>query len=156
MIGYENFNNDLKEAGDMSAGHTVTVLYEVVPRGVGVEFADVVLLKDRPQAALGPVRNVSNETLTVKVRYKEPSGSDSKLLSFPLIDREQPFARASTDFRFAAAVASFGMILRDSPHKGSATLDSTLAIAEKSIGPDRNGYRREFLQLVQRARRIRP
>jgi Ca-activated chloride channel family protein len=91
----------------------------------------------------------------VKIRYKEPAGNDSKLLMFPLVDREQTFARANTDFRFAAAVASFGMILRDSPFKGTATIDSVLAIAEDSLGSDRNGYRREFLQLVQRARQIR-
>jgi Ca-activated chloride channel family protein len=162
LIGYENralrnedFNNDLKDAGDMGAGHTVTVLYEVVPRGVAIGGPGVDPLKYQPKPAAEPLRNASNETLTVKVRYKEPSASDSKLLEFPLVDREQPFARASLDFRFAAAVASFGMILRDSPYKGNATFDSVLAMAEDGLGSDRNGYRREFLQLVQRARQIR-
>jgi Ca-activated chloride channel family protein len=162
LIGYENralrnedFNNDLKDAGDMGAGHTVTVLYEVVPRGVAIGGPGVDPLKYQPKPAAEPLRNASNETLTVKVRYKEPSASDSKLLEFPLVDREQPFARASLDFRFAAAVASFGMILRDSPYKGNATFDSVLAMAEDGLGSDRNGYRREFLQLVQRAREIR-
>jgi len=91
----------------------------------------------------------------VKIRYKDPTASDSKLLVFPLIDREQPFARATPDFRFAAAVASFGMILRDSPYKGTSTLDSVLSIAEDGIGSDRSGYRREFMQIVQQARQIR-
>jgi len=76
-------------------------------------------------------------------------------LTFPLVDREQAFASASTDFRFAASVASFGMILRDSPFKGTSTIDSVLNMAESSLGSDRNGYRREFLQLVQRTRQIR-
>jgi Ca-activated chloride channel family protein len=161
LIGYENralrnedFNNDLKDAGDMGAGHTVSVLYEVVPRGVSIGAPGVDPLKyQQPVAA--PTPNASNETLTVKLRYKEPTASDTKLLSFPLVDREQTFARASVDFRFAAAVASFGMILRDSPYKGTATFDSTLAIAEGSLGSDRSGYRREFMQLIQRARQIR-
>ena len=73
---------------------------------------------------------------------------------FPLVDREQTFNRASVDFRFAAAVASFGMILRESPYKGTATIDSVLSMAEDSLGSDRNGYRHEFLQLVQRARAV--
>ncbi|HYR91191.1 MAG TPA: von Willebrand factor type A domain-containing protein [Terriglobia bacterium] len=160
LIGYENralrnedFNNDLKDAGDMGAGHTVTVLYEVVPRGVAIG-AGVDPLKYQPSVA-APPRNASNETLTVKVRYKEPAGTESKLLSFPLVDREQAFARASADFRFAASVASFGMILRDSPFKGNATMDSVLSVGEDSLGSDGAGYRREFLQLVQRARQLR-
>jgi Ca-activated chloride channel family protein len=160
LIGYENralrnedFNDDLKDAGDMGAGHTVTVLYEVVPRGVAIGAPGVDPLKYQ-QPAHSPLPNPSNETLTVKIRYQEPAGGDSKLLSFPLVDREQAFARAAVDFRFAAAVASFGMILRNSPYKGTATIDSVLSMAEDSLGSDRNGYRREFLQLVQRARQL--
>jgi Ca-activated chloride channel family protein len=161
LIGYENralrnenFNNDLKDAGDMGAGHTVTVLYEVVPRGVAINAPGTDPLKYQQQPAPPPAGNTSNETLTVKIRYKEPTASDSKLLVFPLVDREQAFARSSVDFRFAAGVASFGMIMRGSPYRGTATIESVLSIAEDSLGSDRNGYRREFLQLVQRARRI--
>jgi hypothetical protein len=157
LIGYENralrsedFNNDLKDAGDLGAGHTFTVLYEVVPRGVSINSPRIDALKSQPVPP--PPANASKETLTLKIRYKEPTASDSKLLAFPLVDRQQPFARASVDLRFAAAVASFGMILRQSPYKGTSTIDSVLAIAKDSIGSDRNGYRREFLQLVQRAR----
>jgi Ca-activated chloride channel family protein len=160
LIGYENralrnedFNNDRKDGGDMGAAHTVTVLYEVVPRGVSIDAPGVDLLKYQQPLAKPAI--ASNETLTVKIRYKEPTASDSKLLVFPLIDREQPFARATADFRFAAAVASFGMILRDSPYKGTASFDSVLAVAEDSMGSDRSGYRREFMQIVQQARQIR-
>jgi Ca-activated chloride channel family protein len=162
LIGYENralrnedFNNDAKDAGDMGAGHRVTVLYEVVPRGVGINAPGVDPLKYQQPAPTPVPANASNETLNVKIRYKEVSASDSKLLVFPLVDREQTFARAAADFRFAAAVASFGMILHDSPYKGTATIDSVLSIAEDSVGTDRDGYRREFLQLVERARQIR-
>jgi Ca-activated chloride channel family protein len=161
LIGYENralrnedFNDDKKDAGDMGAGHTVTVLYEVVPRGVSINGPGVDPLKYQ-QPAVTPAGNASNETMNVKIRYKEPTASDSKLLVFPLVDREQTFSKASVDFRFAAAVAEFGMILRDSPYKGTATIDSVLSIAEDGIGSDKNGYRREFLQLVQRTRQIR-
>ena len=123
----------------MGAGQAITALYEVVP---GVSPA-----------------KVSDETLKVNISYTDPTAG-SKSLAFPLVDSGQTFARrsdarASADFRFAAAVASFGMILRDSPYKGTATFDSTLAAAEDSIGSDPNGYRREFIQLVQRARQVR-
>src|SRR5262245_12416793 len=165
LIGYENralrnedFNNDLKDGGDMGAGHTVTVLYEVVPRGVPINAAGgpgVDPLKYRQPEPEAPPRNASNETLTVKIRYKEPNGNSSKLLSFPMVDREQTFAKSTVDFRFAAAVAAFGMILRESPYRETATMDSVLSIAEDSLGSDRNGYRREFLQLIVRARQIR-
>ena len=138
----------------MGAGHTVTVLYEVVPRGVPINGPGIDPLKYQ-QPAVTPAGNASNETMNVKIRYKEPTASDSKLLVFPLVDREQTFSKASVDLRFAAAVAEFGMILRDSPSKGTATIDSVLSVAEDSIGSDKNGYRREFLQLVQRARQIR-
>jgi Ca-activated chloride channel homolog len=130
------------------------VLYEVVPRGVAVNAASVDSVK-YPQPAAPPAGNVSNETLTVEVRYKEAAAGDNKLLVFPVIDHRQTFARSSIDFRFAAAVASFGMILRNSPYKGAATIDSVLRIVRDSIGPDTNGYRREFRQLVQRARQLR-
>jgi hypothetical protein len=159
LIGYENrasrnedFNDD-KDAGDMGAGHTVTMLYEVVPRGVSINGPGVDPLKSQPAAP--PAGNVSNETLNLKIRYKEPAASASKLLAFPLVDREKTFSKASVDFRFAAAVAEFGMILRDSPYKGTATIGSLLSIAEDGIGSDKNGYRREFLQLVQRTRQLR-
>ena len=126
-IGDEGANNNLRTT-DLASGRTITDLYEVVPR-------------------VQPSKD-SNEMLSVTISY------DGKSLSSSLVDRGQTFARASIDFRFAAAVASFGMILRDSTNKGTATFDSTLAIAEKSIGPDRNGARHEFIQLVQRARQI--
>jgi Ca-activated chloride channel family protein len=86
--------------------------------------------------------------------YKDPDGGDARQLAFPLVDRGQTFERASTDFRFAAAVASFGMVLRDSQYKGTASVDSTLAIAEHSMGSDRNGQRHELVQLVERARQL--
>jgi len=163
LIGYENrvlaaqdFNNDQKDAGDMGAGHTVTALFEVVPRGVEVNVPglDPLRYQQQPQP-LARNAQTSNEMLNLKIRYKDPEGSESRLLAVPLVDRGGSFANASADFRFAAAVAGFGMILRDSPYKGSANLDWVITTAASSRGADKNGYRQEFIGLAQRASQIR-
>jgi Ca-activated chloride channel family protein len=154
LIGYENrilrdedFNDDSKDAGDMGAGHTVTVLFEIVPKGVDTAIPDVDPLKYQTPSA--PVRSSSREMLTLKVRYKEPEASRSMLLDVPLVDTGRSFSGASSDFRFAASVAEFGMILRDSPFKGTASLRSVLEMAQQARGADRNGYRDEFIGLVR-------
>jgi Ca-activated chloride channel family protein len=168
LIGYENrvlrnedFNNDQKDAGDMGAGHTVTALFEVVPRGVEIALPRIEPLRYRAEA--GAVAGAAGaaavradllatrgEMLNVKIRYKEPNADTSQMLAFPVRDRGTAFNSATTDFRFAAAVASFGMVLRDSPHKGQSNLNSAIEIAEKSRGADRGGYRDEFIQLVRK------
>jgi Ca-activated chloride channel homolog len=161
LIGYENralrhqdFNDDKKDAGDMGASQTVTALFEVVPRGVEVEISAVDQLKYQ-ERALDTRRAANGEILNVRIRYKDPDGNTSQLMETPVIDRRTAFNNASTDFRFAAAVASFGMVLRDSPHKGQSTMDSVIEIAEKSRGADKNGYRDEFVQLVRKARALK-
>ena len=167
LIGYENrllkkedFNNDKIDAGDIGAGHTVTALYEVVP--AGVEW--------KPESSVDPLKyqqptdsklkaqnsKPSEDLLTVKLRYKAPDGDTSKLLEFPLTDQNAAFADASGDFKFAAAVAGFGMVLRDSPHKGAATLAEVLHWAEQGTGSDAGGYRGEFISLVKQAETILP
>jgi Ca-activated chloride channel family protein len=166
LIGYENrilqaqdFNDDTKDAGEIGAGHTVTALFEVVPAGVAFEQPDVDPLRyqaPRPgRAADGASRRSSNELLNVKIRYKAPDSDTSTPFEVPLVDRGAAFESASDDFRFAAAVAEFGMILRDSPHKGSATFDSVRRIADRARGGDASGYRSEFIELVVRARALR-
>lgn len=159
LIGYENrvlrnedFNNDLKDAGDMGAGHTVTALFELVPPGVDISIPGVDPLKYQTPAKTVP--SSSRETLTLKIRYKDPEGSQSKLLEVPLVDSGKTFSAASTDFRFAASVAGFGMILRDSPYKGNLSLDGVNEMATAAKGPDRNGYRGEFIGLVRQARSL--
>ena len=94
---------------------------------------------------------LSSELLTVKVRYKEPDGSVSQRLEFPLTDRGTTWADASDDFKFAASVAGFGMILRESPYKGTATLAAVAEWAQQGLGSDAGGQRNEFLGLVKRA-----
>jgi secreted protein with Ig-like and vWFA domain len=96
----------------------------------------------------------SPELLTLKLRYKKPDGDVSTKLEFPLTDRGETWEKSSSDFRWAAAVASFGMLLRDSPHKGAATWDSTLELAHEGRGDDRAGYRAECLALIEKARTI--
>ena len=157
LIGYENrmlraqdFNDDTKDAGEIGAGHTVTALYEVIPAGQSVEVPQVDPLKyQKPRATTGA--SGSNEMLTLKLRYKEPSGQTSKPMEFPIRDEARLYSQASLDFKFAAAVASFGMILRDSPHKGSATLNGALELAIEGKGEDTHGYRGEFIELVKKA-----
>ena len=97
----------------------------------------------------------SKELLTLKLRYKQPDGDTSTLLEFPLTDAGQTWERSSRDFRFAAAVASFGMLLRDSPHKGSTTWDSALELAVEGKGEDAGGYRQEFIGLLEKAKALR-
>lgn len=160
LIGYENrlladrdFNDDRKDAGEIGAGHTVTALYEVVPAGQRVENPGVDSLKyQQPsQEAQG---TGAGELLTIKLRYKEPSGGASKLLSVGVVDGGGSYQNASENFKFAAAVAEFGMLLRGSRYKGQASYDSALQLARASTGADLRGYRREFVGLVERARSL--
>ena len=156
LIGYENrmlraqdFNDDTKDAGEIGAGHTVTALYEVVPTGTSMGVPGVDPLKYQKPREI-TIASGSDEMLTLKLRYKEPSGQTSKAMEFPVRDNAKLYNQASVDFRFAAAVASFGMILRDSPHKGNATLNSALELAIEGKGEDSHGYRGEFIELVRR------
>jgi putative outer membrane protein len=158
LIGYESrllkdedFNNDAKDAGEMGAGHTVTAFYEVVPAGVESNFVnkvDDLKYQKKVKPALQPVTG-SKELLTVKLRYKAPDEDISKKLELPLIDNKGN--NVSSDFRFAAAVAMFGQLLRDSDFKGDATHAQVIAMAKTALDNDERGYRREFLRLVETA-----
>ncbi len=142
----------------MGAGHTVTALFEVIPKGGNVPGPSIDPSKYTVATDSQTVRvpaGSSNEMLTLRVRYKQPDSDTSSRMDVPLVDQNRAFARATSDFRFAAAVAEFGMILRESPYRGSSSLESVLDLAEASRGQDRNGYRQEFIGLVERARRLR-
>ncbi|MGH9241424.1 MAG: YfbK domain-containing protein [Vicinamibacterales bacterium] len=162
LIGYENrvlraedFNNDLKDAGDMGAGHTVTALFEIVPRGGTVPGPSidpsVFQPAPRSESAVQPAIPNSNDLLVLRLRYKLPDAAESTRMDVPLADRAVAFQRADPDVRFAAAVAAFGMILKDSSYKGDATLEWVLDTASGSVGRDRGGYRDEFVSLVRKA-----
>jgi Ca-activated chloride channel homolog len=161
LIGYENrvlakqdFNDDHKDAGEIGAGHSVTALYEIVPAGGA---AVVETLKYQPQAPapkkIAP-ENASGELMTVKLRYKDPAVDTSKLIELPVTDKNIAYADASYDFKWAAAVASFGMLMRNSPYAGNSNLDTVLELAHSAAGADTTGYRAEFLELVAKARKI--
>ncbi|MHC4777094.1 MAG: vWA domain-containing protein, partial [Planctomycetota bacterium] len=157
LIGYENrilahrdFDDDTKDAGEIGAGHTVTALYEVVPAGMvdaespteGLKYQD----DPKPSAAA-----FSGELLTVKLRYKEPQSDTSKKMEFAVMDSVVPFAQATDDFRLASVVAAFGMLLRGSPHKGSATFQGVAELAAEGVGSDPKGRRAELVRLVKKA-----
>lgn len=157
LIGYENrklnkedFNNDKKDAGDLGSGHTVTALYEIIP--VGVESTDLIQpVDDLKYQKTNKIRKTtrSDEILTMKLRYKEPDGDSSKLLVKALEGDALPVAGTSDNFRFSAAVAAYGMILRDSKFKGNASLEQVVALAKSAVGKDEEGYRAEFIKMVK-------
>jgi Ca-activated chloride channel family protein len=162
LIGYENrmlaakdFNDDKKDAGEIGAGHTVTALYEIVPAGVesDIEVPSIDESKYQSKTNLKDAAG-SGELLTLRLRYKRPEGDTSSLVSFPVTDEGKGFTETPKDFRFTAAVASFGMLLRDSHYKGNTTYDGVLEIAQESVGDDEFGYRREFLELVRKAKNL--
>jgi Ca-activated chloride channel family protein len=158
LVGYENrllnnedFNDDKKDAGDMGAGHTVTALYEVVPVGVKTSQPAVDPLKYQQNQ---PVPGNNTEVLTVKLRYKNPTDSSSQLISQVLRWKQQDISAAPEDFRMATAVADFGLLLRNSEHKGNASYEQVLKLAGNARGTDEEGYRAEFIQLVKKAQLI--
>jgi len=160
LIGYENrllrkedFNDDTKDAGEIGAGHTVTALYEIVPAGGPIDAPAVDPLKYQKAPVLS-VAAGSDETLTLKLRYKPPDGETSALLTFPVTDAGRRASQASADFRFAAAVASFGMLLRESKYAGNYTFDAVVELAASSLGPDPSPYRQEFVDLARTAGRL--
>ena len=169
LVGYENrllqdeeFNDDTRDAGELGAGHSVTALYEIIPVGTepDVELPTVDALRYRSSSttsnspASSDVEDLSatadsDELMWVKLRYKEPTGDVSQLIELPVLDRGVTLDRSSDDFRFAAAVAMFGMVLRESDFLGTATLDRVKALARDARGDDRDGYRSEFIRLVE-------
>jgi len=162
LIGYENrmlrkedFNNDKKDAGDIGAGHTVTAIYELVPAG-GVANLPRVDLRYQGERR-STARAAGDEILHLKLRYKAPKGGKSTKLTFPVKDGGGDFAGATVDFRFAASVAAFGMLLRGSAHSGQATWPKVLAWARPGVTAalDPKGYRAEFMRLVAQASRLK-
>jgi Ca-activated chloride channel family protein len=161
LIGYENrllndedFNDDTKDAGEMGSGHMVTALYEIIPSNSGEYAPAVDPLKYQASGRL-VTDGYSDELLTIKVRYKNPDGNKSMLLEKPVSGKTKVIEKASENMRFAAAVAEFGMVLRDSEHRGSSTLTEAAALASSARGEDAEGYRAEMIRLIDAARSLR-
>jgi Ca-activated chloride channel family protein len=157
LIGYENrmmanadFANDAKDAGEIGAGHHVTALYELVPAGkeAGKPAADVVSRFIKP----AEVRGDSPQTLLVKLRYKKPDGDKSQAVEQAVVDQGLDYSQASEDFKLASAVAGFGMLLRNSPSRGTLTFDAVIELATPALAHDPYGDRKEFVELVRKAK----
>lgn len=163
LIGYENrmlatqdFSNDKKDAGEIGAGHCVTALYEIIPAGKPVESIPTV---DKPRyQVLGTLSEAaqSNELLIVKLRYKQPEADVSSLLEFPLQKTEGKIQSADTDFQWAAAIAQFGMLLRDSKFKGNTTWDGLLEVATSLAQESKDTYRLQAVEMMQAAKQLQP
>jgi Ca-activated chloride channel family protein len=156
LIGYDNrrlaaedFNDDAKDAGELGAGHSVTALYELIPPGAPIPSTKVDALKY--QLVSGTTGAHGEELATFKLRYKAPSSERSELLQQTVLDRPRPLAETSDSFRFAAAVATFGMALKGSADRGNATFALARSLAHGALGSDAQGYRRELIGLVERA-----
>ncbi len=155
LVGYENrvlraedFTDDKKDAGEIGAGHNVTAFYELVPKGkeAGLKLGEVVATDVKPEFQFE-----KDQIMVVKLRYKEPTGSTSKPLAFPIADAQRAWKEASADFRFAAAVAAYGLMLRDSPHKAKADWKLVHELAKGGLTTDPGGYRAEFVELAKAA-----
>jgi Ca-activated chloride channel family protein len=178
VMAAADFNNDKKDAGEIGAGHTVTALYELVPvdakqvapmpqvgeplkyQATGGSGFRVQGSGSAPDSRLPTPASrlteaaATGELLTLKLRYKEPDGVESRMVEFPLKDRGGSFHSASIDLQFAAAVTSFGMILRGSEHRGNGSLPSVAEIAAGALGEDASGHRAEFVDLVRKAQTL--
>ncbi|MCE7066083.1 von Willebrand factor type A domain-containing protein [Dyadobacter sp. CY326] len=160
LIGYENralkneaFHDDKKDAGDMGSGHTVTALYEIIPAGAKSEYLthNDALKYQKPDASDA---GKTDEMLTLKIRYKAPDSDVSKLFDLAIHNTSKPISSCSENFRFASAVAEFGLLLRNSEFKGSANYANVIARAKGAFGKDEEGYRSEFVRLVKTAQSL--
>lgn len=161
LIGYENrmlnaedFADDKKDAGELGAGHTVTALYEIVPVGVKTDFPKPDTLRYQTEN-IPTVDTKEDEMMLVKFRYKKPDGDKSILIEKPVKKEYKKFDKTSDNFRFSAAVAGFGMLLRDSMFKGTLSYGKVLEWAKGSVGKDKYGYRAEFIDLVKKAEMLK-
>ena len=171
LIGYEkrvlrkeDFNNDKIDAGEIGAGHTVTALYEIVPAGAGAtdpaaSVPPVDALKYQSPSSSTPASttvNASPEMVTVKLRHKKPEGDVSELTEKAFTDNGSKFENAAPDLKFAAAVAEFGMLLRQSQYKGNGTLGAVIEWAQEGKGKDLAGYRAGFIEMARKAQSLKP
>lgn len=164
MLAKEDFNDDKKDAGEMGAGQTVTALYEIVPSDAPLEVPAVDKLKyqsaavDAPAAAAAPATPVvdSPETMTVKLRYKAPDADVSQLMELPVTDQKKALAEAPKDFKFATSVAGYAMLLKGNKNIGTLNWEMVRSMAREGKGEDAEGYRGEFLQLVEKAAGVAP
>ena len=136
----------------MGSGHTVTALYEIIP--AGVESAYLNKVDDLKYQKSAEVTASSDELVTIKLRYKQPDSETSRLFEVPVRNTVTPLASTSNNFRFAAAVAEWGLLLRSSDFKGEASYRQVVDLAQGAIAKDPEGYRAEFVRLVKLAQSL--
>lgn len=163
LVGYENrllndedFNDDKKDAGEMGAGHTVTALYELIPAGSDESLKSIDALKyqaygEESKAVKKVKVDPKAELMTVKLRYKQPDGVTSTKVEIPVMGRVLEIDETSKNFRFSAAVAEFGLILRNSEYMHDASMEQVISLAKNAKGQDEEGYRSEFIKMVKLA-----
>ncbi|HHS95588.1 MAG TPA: VWA domain-containing protein, partial [Phaeodactylibacter sp.] len=156
LIGYENrmlhnedFDDDKKDAGEMGIGHTVTALYEIVPAVEGKDTNTATRKLKYQEQNIKASAFHDPDILTLKLRYKLPEESKSILFEKTVSDGGLRLNNSSDNFRFAAAVAGWGMLLRDSKYKGDNNYAAVLRLAKTALGEDKNGYRKEFVKMVE-------
>ncbi len=161
LIGYKNrllhdqdFNDDTKDAGEIGAGHTVTALYEVIPTGMESDIKLPSIDPLKYQQSSTATSSSSSELMQVKLRCKSPKDSTSQIISQPILDQNTQVNGASNNLKFSAAVVMFGMLLRDSEFKGAANINTVLQLANQARGKDQEGYRSEFISLVNRSKTL--
>lgn len=160
LIGYENrvmadqdFHDDTKDAGEIGAGQTVTALYEIVPVGADSAANIDEALKYQSPRELNP-SSTSGEMMTLRIRYKQPDADASRLFEYPVHDDGRTLLEASDDFLFASSVAAWGLLLRDSRHKGLSSHDLVLQIADATRARDPFGHRAAFLDMVRQTKAL--
>ena len=153
LLNTEDFKDDKKDAAEMGAGHTVTIIYEIIPANVKSDLVSATepLKYQKPKSTAA---TWSDELATIKFRYKNPDGEKSAELEQIITEKETVWSQTSENVRFSAAVAMFGMLLKDSKFKGNSTYDDVLSMAENSREFDKDGYRSEFVKLVRSAKRL--
>lgn len=157
LIGYENrvlaardFDDDRKDAGELGAGHSVTAFYEVVPTDAEIGYpVDQSKAEDYRLEEDTPIRFTDEDLMIARLRYKQPDGSTSRLIEHLIGDTPTRTEEASQEFRFAAAVAEWGLLLRESRYGNKASFGQVLALAQSATGTDPDGYRSEFINLVK-------
>ncbi|NPA35511.1 MAG: DUF3520 domain-containing protein [Chlorobi bacterium] len=162
LIGYENrllnnedFNDDKKDAGEIGAGHIVTVLYEIIPAGTRdagkwIKSTDTLKYQNKNISE----NNFRNEWLTIKLRYKKPGAGKSTLITKTVQDKPETIDSASDNFRFAAAVAAFGMLLRNSEYIQQFSYNDAIQLASNSVKNDKEGFKSEMLRLMHTAQTL--